>query len=139
MVVWRTRTATIGKACVPILIALSLASCGAQAASRAATASPALTPASCPVTHAESPFVPPAPYPSKPADAEFWYVTPELRTSLPTTGSCPELPYVRGAYVQKVFWWRDGYDWRTETTPQLTVEGMRIERPPKPRGATPAT
>jgi len=140
MVVWPKPTATIGNACVPILIALSLASCGAQAASRAATVSPALTPASCPATHAaEPPFVPPAPYPSKPAGAEFWYGTPELWTSLPTTGSWPDLPYVRGAYVQKVFWWRDGYDWRSETTPQLTVEGMRIDRTAKPLVASPAT
>jgi len=41
--------------------------------------------------------------------------------------------------VQKVFWWRDGYDWRTETTPQLTVEGMRIDRTAKPLVASPAT
>jgi hypothetical protein len=46
---------------------------------------------------------------------------------------------VRGAYVQKVFWWRDGYDWRSETKPQLAVEGVRIDGTAKPLVASAAT
>ena len=140
MVLWRRPTATIGTACVPILVAMSLASCGAQAASGVATKLPASTPVACLVTHApQPPFVPPAPYSSKPVGAEFWYGTSALWTSLPSIGGWPNLPYEKGAYVQKIFWWRDGYDWRSEPTPQLTVKGVRLDATGKPLVASPAT
>jgi hypothetical protein len=29
----------------------------------------------------------------------------------------------------KSFWWRQGYDWRTETTPALRVTGRRLDAP----------
>ena len=140
MVVWRRPTATIASTCVLILIALSVASCGAHATSRSGTASPLATTPSCPTTHAPQPsFVPPAPYPSKQPGAEFWFGTPQLWTSLPTNRSWADLPYERGAYVQKVFWWRDGYDWRSEPTPQLTVKGVRLGLTGKPLVASPVT
>jgi len=41
--------------------------------------------------------------------------------------------------VQKVFWWRDGYDWRSEPTPQLTVKGVRLGLTGKPLVASPVT
>lgn len=41
--------------------------------------------------------------------------------------------------MQKVSWWRDGYDWRSEPTPQLTVKGVRLDATGKPLVASPAT
>jgi hypothetical protein len=32
-------------------------------------------------------------------------------------------------YRDKVFWWRKGYDWRTENPPQLKVSGKRLDAP----------
>jgi hypothetical protein len=140
MVVWRRSTATIGTACLLILTGLSLASCGAKVVSRTVAASPTSTTASCPATLAsQMPFVPPAPYPSKPPGAEFWFGTPQLWTSLPTTGSWANLPYERGAYVQKVFWGRGNYDWRSEPAQQLIVRGVRIDGTAKPLVASAAT
>jgi len=127
MVAWRRPTATKGSVCILILIDLSLASCGPRPTSQTTVASPQSTPSSCPATRpSQPPFVPPTPYPSEPAGAAFWFGTPQLWTSLPTTGSWPDLPYERGVYVQKVFWWRDGYDWRSETAPQLVVAGAHV-------------
>jgi hypothetical protein len=35
-------------------------------------------------------------------------------------------------YRDKVFWWRKGYDWRTENPPQLKVSGKRLDAPAPP-------
>jgi hypothetical protein len=31
------------------------------------------------------------------------------------------------AFRQKLFWWRQGYDWRTENPPKLKVTGRRLD------------
>lgn len=81
--------------------------------------------ASCPVTRPPQPaFVPSVAYPKTPPAGEAWYGTPELWTTLTPNGTWTGLPHDMGGYTQKVFWWRDASDWRTD---QLTVTGVRID------------
>ena len=90
-------------------------------------------PASCPVTKpAEQPFVPPAPYPSV---GNFWIGTPKLWTNISENGVWRGLPHYTAGdarFRQKLFWWSEGYDWRTENQPELTITGKRLdgEAPP---------
>jgi hypothetical protein len=94
--------------------------------------SPAPAPASCPTTRPpDPPFVPPAPYPPTPpsvVDDQFWYGTNQLWTALNTDGTWP-MPKHNGLLFDKSFWWRKGYDWRTEATPALRVTGRRLDAP----------
>jgi hypothetical protein len=121
-----------GSQYLAVAVVLLLASCG-RAADGAAMA-PAATasartadPGGCPITRAPNrPFVPPAPPAPASASApfgEFWYGTPALWTLLRADGTWIGLPYHDGAYTQKVFWWSQGYDWRSP----LTVTGRRID------------
>jgi hypothetical protein len=92
----------------------------------------ATAPASCPTTRPPDPlFVPPAPYSPMPpsvVDDEFWYGTNELWTALDADGIWP-MPKRNGVLFDKSFWWRQGYDWQTETTPRLRVTGRRLDAP----------
>lgn len=96
-------------------------------ASAAAAAARTADPGGCPITRAPNrPFLPPAPPAPALASApfgEFWYGTPALWTLLRPDGTWSGLPYHDGAYTQKVFWWSEGYDWRS----RLTVTGRRID------------
>jgi hypothetical protein len=75
----------------------------------------------CPVTKRPSePLVPPSPYPVELGAGQFWFGTKELWTNLPIEGTWKGLP-------QKIFWWREGYDWRAENPPELTVTGRRLD------------
>jgi hypothetical protein len=126
---------------------LLLASCGRAAdptaMAPAATASArAANPDGCPVTRPPNrPFVPPAPPgPAGPSSAsaragEFWYGTRALWTLLQPDGTWRGLPYHDGASTQKVFWWSQGYDWRSP----LTLTGRRIDGSAPPLGASTAT
>jgi hypothetical protein len=104
----------------------------------APTAAPALTappllptpppPADCPVTQPQDPlFVPPEPYASTAPYGEFWYGTNDLWTMLQPDGLWYALPYDGDGYGQKVFWWREGYDAKTEPQPQITLSGRRLD------------
>ena len=42
-------------------------------------------------------------------------------------------------FIQKLFWWRQGYDWRTEPQPKLRVTGRRLDSPAPPLAAGRAT
>ncbi|OLC48832.1 MAG: hypothetical protein AUH82_02255 [Chloroflexi bacterium 13_1_40CM_4_65_13] len=98
------------------------------------------TAASCPITKPpQPPFVPPTPYPGPAPGRGFWYGTPALWTALEGSGTWDRLPFQGGGYTQKVFWWRDGYDWRTETSPKLFVSGLRVDGPAKALVASSAT
>jgi hypothetical protein len=123
---------------------LLLTSCGRAAdpaamAPAATTSARAAYPDGCPITRPPNrPFVPPAPPgPSSASarDGEFWYGTPALWTSLQPDGTWRRLPYHDGAYTQKVFWWSQGYDWRSP----LTLTGTRIDGSAPPLGASTAT
>lgn len=107
----------------------------------AARTSPATPPPSCPVTRPPNPpFAPPAPYSATaPYPHEFWYGTAALWTLLGDDGTWQRLPYYDGAYSQKVFWWRQGYNWLAEPNPPLTVTGRRLDAPAPPLVASRAT
>lgn len=130
---------------VVMMAAVLLASCGRLASSHAPT-SPSVAPAAqsaqatCPITRPQQPqFIPPAPYSTTVPSAEFWYGASTLWTAIPNSGTWPGLPFESGSYVQKVLWWRDGYDWRSETSPKLSVRGARIDGPAKPLASSAAT
>ena len=88
-------------------------------------------PSACPITKPPAqPFIPPAPYPAKADPPCFWFGTEKLWTILSSDGTWRGLPhYTPGdpAFRQKLFWWRRGYDVRTEPQPKLTVTGMRLD------------
>ena len=95
-----------------------------------------IPPATCPITQPPSePFVPPAPYPTKHSEAtSFWLGSEKLWTLRPIDGLWYGLRTVEPdsgheIYRDKVFWWRKGYDWRTENPPQLKVTGKRLDAP----------
>jgi hypothetical protein len=129
---------------------LLLASCGAPAAdapaptqaARSVTTQPSAAPASCPTTRPpDPPFVPPAPYPPTPPSVEgdkVWYGTNELWTWLDADGTW-EMAHDEHVLFDKSFWWRQGYDWQTETTPRLQVTGRRLDAPAPTVTSSPAT
>jgi hypothetical protein len=90
-------------------------------------------PSTCPVTKpSEHPFVPPAPYPSVGA---FWIGSEKLWTDITADGTWSGLPHYTPEdtrFRQKLFWWHEGYDWRTENPPELTVRGIRLDAPAPP-------
>lgn len=103
----------------------------------------AVPPASCPITQPAHPlFIPPSPYPPTPPPryaGQFWSGTAMLWTMLRTDGTWSRLPYSNGAYTQKVFWWRQTYNYQTDPEPNLTVTGRRLDAPAPPMGASGAT
>ncbi|SRR5579862_1001751 len=91
----------------------------------------------CPVTKPEDhPFVPPPPYLAKaPTPKTFWYGTDELWTLLPADGTWAGLPHYTPndpTFRQKLFFWHEGYNWRAEPQPSLTVTGRRLDAPAPP-------
>ena len=90
-------------------------------------------PRSCPVTKpTQPPFVPPAPYPS---DGQVWIGSPKLWTDIPKDGMWRGLPHYTSddtRFRQRVFWWSEGYDWRKENPPELTIIGKRLDGPAAP-------
>lgn len=112
---------------------------GGEAAQAAVEKQVARTTPTCPVTQPpDPPFTPPEPY-SAPLKGEFWYGSPALWTSLPLEGAWRDLPYGGTGYSQKVFWWRQGYDWKAEPEPNLTVTGKRLDGEALPLVASKAT
>lgn len=88
-------------------------------------------PRACPVTKPPTPaFIPPAPYPAKTGPHCFWFGTEKLWTVLGFDGTWKGLPHYTPddpTFRQKLFWWRQGYDVRSEPQPKLTVTGMRLD------------
>ncbi|MEP6872713.1 MAG: hypothetical protein ABI939_12810 [Anaerolineaceae bacterium] len=80
---------------------------------------PNSVPDSCPVTRPQNrSFVPSAAIALFPG--HFWYGTPALSVQ----------PRLHGhGSVDKLFWWSDGYDWRTEGKPNLAVTARRLDQP----------
>jgi hypothetical protein len=91
-------------------------------------------PATCPVTKpSDKPFVPPYPYPPRPYPGGSWFGTDRLWTAAPVAWRglshyTPDDPTFR----QKMQWWRQGYDYRTEPIPKLRVTGRRLDAPAPP-------
>jgi hypothetical protein len=111
---------------LPLLCLLSLSSLSlSQVGQEAPT-----VPETCPVTKpTDRPFVPPSAYPAKPGRGYYWFGTDSLWTSLPVIGAWRLGHYESGdpTFRQKLFFWRQGYDPRTEPRPNLTVSGRRID------------
>ena len=83
------------------------------------TAKPARVPEACPVTKpSDQPFLPPYPYPAEPRLGGYWFGSDGLWIIPPANGEWRGLR-------QKMGWWRQGYDWRTE--PRLKITGRRLD------------
>src|SRR5882724_1308927 len=83
-------------------------------------------PETCPVTNAsDHPFIPPWPYPKVPDLGGSWFGTDRLWIALSIDGAW-------SGYRQKMQWWRQGYDYRTEPEPNLKVTGKRLDAPAPP-------
>lgn len=80
----------------------------------------------CPVT---SPPAPPFQPPGMTEEYEglFWYGDEGFWTALPEDGVWRELPTDETGFVQKVVFWRLGYDPLDEPNPALTVSGRRLD------------
>jgi hypothetical protein len=91
--------------------------------------SDSLPPDYCPVTQPpEKAFSPPAPYRQEPYPGHFFYGTEALWTSIPLNPVWYGLPYTEGSgFTQKLFYQRDGYNWRDDPTPALIVNGRKID------------
>jgi len=88
--------------------------------------------ASCPVTTPLEPaFVPPEPYPGKASNGNFYFGTAKLWT-LVWKSPWRALPKWDVGYRQKIFWWSQGYDWRGDPQPQLSITGKRLDGPAPP-------
>jgi hypothetical protein len=102
-----------------------------------------VTAASCPTTRPpDPPFAPPAPYPATPPPLygdKFWYGTDRLWTWLDADGTWPMPGAPGGVQSDKSFWWREGYDWQTETTPRLRVTARRLDAAAPPVTVSDAT
>lgn len=105
------------------------------------TATPAPGAADCPVTRPpEPPFTPPPPYSPSPSwGGAFWYGTNLLWTQLPTDGAWEGLSEGPYGYTQKVLWWREGYSWKDDPLPDLTMTGRRLDAPAPPLAVSRAT
>ena len=115
-----------------VIVLATLMSCTA--------ALPANPPANCRVTlPATELFVPPSPYlTTAPGEGSFWFGTAKLWTRLKTDGTWRVLRTSSG-YREKTFWWREGYHWRADPTPNLKVTGRRLDAPAQPLVAPRAT
>jgi hypothetical protein len=132
----------------PRLKAVALATCPLFVSTMMLTAAPTQTteylgqvsatqdsrPVNCQVTlPSDGGFTPPKPYPAEPDSKgvfSFWFGTEKLWTVLPTDGTWSGLrPYspAETSLRQKLFWWRAGYNWKTETQPPLKVTGRRLD------------
>jgi len=79
----------------------------------------------CPVTKpSQPPFSPPI---DVEYEERFWYGTPALWTNLPSDGIWWGLPRDDSGFVQKVVFWREGFDALSEPNPALTVTGRRLD------------
>ena len=115
---------------LPLLYLLLLSQ--AALSQQAGTATTNDVPNSCPVTkpYQTSLFVPPSPYESNAGAGTFWFGTDRLWTNLPANGTWRGLGHYTPSdptFRQKLFWWRQGYDWRTEPQPNLKVTGRRLD------------
>jgi hypothetical protein len=94
---------------------------------------PDTRPGNCRVTlPADGRFVPPSPFPAEPDGTgvfAFWFGTEKLWTVLPVDGIWELGHYTPSdaSYRQKLFLWRDGYNWRAEPHPHLRVTGRRLD------------
>lgn len=104
--------------------------------SQSGTANQPKVPDNCPVTKPEDqPFVPPPPYLAKaPTPETFWYGTDEVVDTSPCRWDMggvaalhPERPNIQAKTVLLA----EGYNWRAEPKPLLTITGWTWMHPPR--------
>jgi len=95
----------------------------------------------CPVSQpSDPPFRPPEPILSEEdellkgpelgsLEAYFWHGSNSLWTQLRQDGVWRDLPRSERGYAQKIFFGSEGYNWRDEPLPALTVSGRRLGMP----------
>lgn len=111
----------------------------ASVAQQSPTAMLSRVPERCPVTRPPAlSFVPPRPYPVKPGTGWFWFGTKKLWTMLLADGVWGGLPHTESGYTQKMPWLSEGYDWRLEPYPVITVIGRRLDGTAPPLTVTAA-
>lgn len=90
-------------------------------------------PNSCPTTQrAGQPFIPRSSYPANPSPGVFWFGSSKLWTSPRINGTWSGLAHYTpesATFRQKLFWWRQGYDWLAEPDPPLKVTGKWLDAP----------
>ena len=92
-------------------------------------------PASCPVTTRPArPFIPPPEYRRTELPEHLFFIgTNELFTSIHEPMIWYWRPHSSGLILtEKVFWYRQDYDWRQEPIPKIKVTGKRIDGPAPP-------
>jgi hypothetical protein len=99
--------------------ALLLSSCGSTAPAAGFA---------CPVTERPEPaFVPPAYYEGQePFEGAFWFGGNGLWTML-RDEAWSELPLSDDGYIQKLFWWADGYNYMEDPEPSFLLLGERLD------------
>jgi hypothetical protein len=82
----------------------------------------------CPVTTQPEPaFIPPPYYEGQaPFEGAFWFGGDGLWTML-RDEAWSDLPLSQDGYVQKLFWWADGYVWDEEPNPVFLLRGERLD------------
>jgi hypothetical protein len=115
-----------------LVIALAASTASGQQASPQTES----VPAACPVTRRPAKaFAPPAPYETEMPEKCFWLGTEKLWTGLCEPMIWQWAPHQPGheqevqPLTEKTFWYRVGYDWRTEPQPKLTIMGRRLDGP----------
>jgi hypothetical protein len=69
-----------------------------------------------------------------------WIGSNKLWTFVPSDGAWRHLPHYTSEdsrFRQKVFWWSEGYDFRTENPPEFTITGKRLDGPAPPLDSDP--
>jgi hypothetical protein len=92
-------------------------------------------PTTCPVTKpSDQLLVPPYPYPATPYPGGSWFGTDRLWIAGPPIvwKGLPHYTPNDPTFRQKMQWWRQGYDFRTEPIPKLKVTGRRLDAPAPP-------
>lgn len=75
-------------------------------------------------------FIPPKPYQQEASTGTFWFGSDKLWTFLPIDGTWRGLGHYAPndpTFRQKVFFWRQGYDWRADPNPKLRITGRRLD------------
>ena len=116
---------SILRSAIVVLVVGTVVSVAAQAQSDS-------PPSSCPVTTPPKPFfVPPTPYPATTSGGSFYFGTPKL-WALVWKSPWRGLALWNEGYRQKIFWWSEGYDWKQDPQPALSVTGKRLDAPTAP-------
>ena len=81
---------------------------------------------SCPVTKPPDPaFIPPSPYPEAPGKS-FYVGTPKLWV-LVVSGPWHTLPHWQEGFRQKIAWFSEGYNARSDPLPAIAISGRRLD------------